>query len=81
MLVTSLTLTIKLNLTIIQASQFFQQFKLDIWHKIKKKHIIPNALSCLASANRPPTKLQHLELNALFAYNTTLIQINLMLVF
>lgn len=35
----------------MQASHFLQQFKFDICYKLGKKHIIPDALSRLASAN------------------------------
>lgn len=79
--ITSTTSTMRLNLRLVQASQFFQQFKLDVRHKPGKKHIIPDALSRLASANRLPTNTQHSELDALFVYNTTLIKIHPTMVF
>ena len=65
----------KLNLRLMQAFQFFQQFKLDICHKLGKKHIIPNALNQLTSANTRHPDLQHSELNALFTYNAILVEI------
>lgn len=43
--ITSTTLTMRLNLGLVQSLQFLQQFKLDIWHKPNKEHIIPDALS------------------------------------
>ena len=66
----------RLNLRLVQASQFLQQFKLDVWHKPGKKHIISDALSRLASANtRNPDPL-HSELDALFTYNITFIEMH-----
>ena len=41
--------TDKLNLHLIQASQYIQQFKLQIVHKLKKMHLVSNALSQLSS--------------------------------
>ena len=74
--ITSTISTIKLNLRLIRASQFLQQFKLDIRHTPGKEHIIPDALSHLASANSPPTDARHSELDVLFIYNITLIKIH-----
>lgn len=70
----------KLNLRLVRASKFLQQFKLDVRHKPKKEHIIPDALSRLASANNQLTDIRHSKLDALFVYNTILIEIHLMLV-
>lgn len=78
--ITSTTSMMRLNLRLVRASQFLQQFKLDVRHKPGKEHIIPDALSRLASANSPPTDARHSELDALFVYNTTLIEIHLTLV-
>lgn len=74
-LITSTTSTMRLNLRPTRVSQFLQQFKLDIRHKLGKKQIIPNALSCLTSANSLPTDARHSELDALFVYNITQIEI------
>ncbi len=71
--VTSTTSTMRLNLRLVRASQFLQQFKLDIRHKPGKEHIIPDALSRLTSANTGHADLHHSELDALFTYNTTLV--------
>lgn len=65
----------RLNLRLIRAFHFLQHFKLDVRHKLGKEHIILDALSCLASANAAPTNPHHLELDALFVYNATLIEI------
>lgn len=68
----------RLNLRLVRASQFLQQFQLDVRHKPGKKHIIPDALSRLASASRYPDP-EHSELDALFIYNTTLVEMYLAL--
>lgn len=77
----STTSTMRINLRLVRASQFLQQFKLDIRHKPGKEHIIPDPLRHLASANSPLTDARHSELDALFVYNTMLIKVNLTLVF
>ena len=64
----------------MRASQFLQQFKLDVRQKLGKEHIIPDALSHLANAIPTPTDPHYLELDALYIYNTTLIEIHLQLV-
>ena len=74
--ITSTTLTMRLNLRLIWASQFLQQFKLNVRHKPGKEHIIPDALNRLASTNSPPTDARHSELDALFVYNIKLIKIH-----
>lgn len=37
--------TDKLNLRLVQASQYLQQFRLDVRHKAGKSHLVPDALS------------------------------------
>ena len=69
-----------MNLRLVRASQFLQQFKLDVRHKPGKEHISPNPLSRLASANVGCTDPSYFELDALFTYNTTVIKIYLGLV-
>ena len=69
----------RLNLRLVRASQFLQQFKLDVRHKPGKEHIVPDALSQLASVNRHLDP-QRSELDALFTYNTTLVEMHLALV-
>lgn len=66
----------RLNLRLVRASQFLQQFKLDVRHKPGKEYIIPNALSRLASSNIGTADLSYSELDALYVYNTTLIKIH-----
>ncbi len=74
--ITSTTSTMRLNLRLVRASQFLQQFKLEVRHKPGKEHIIPDALSRLASSNTGHADPQHSELDALFAYNTTLVELH-----
>ena len=66
----------RLNLRLVRASQFLQQFKLNVRHKSGKEHIIPDALSRLANSNIGTADLSYLELDALYVYNTTLIEIH-----
>lgn len=75
-LVMSITSTMRLNLRLVRASQFFQQFKLNVRHKPGKEHIVPDALSRLASTNTAHANPHHSELNALFAYSTTLVKLH-----
>ena len=74
--ITSTTSTMRLNLRLVRASQFLQQFKLDVRHKPGKEHIVPDTLSWLASANTRHPDPQHSELDALFTYNTTLVEMH-----
>ena len=74
--VTSTTSTMRLNLRLVRASQFLQQFKLDVRYKPSKEHIVSDALSRLASANAQHPDSQQSELDALFTYNTTLLEIH-----
>lgn len=65
----------RLNLRLIKASKFLQQFKLDVRYKPEKELIIPDVLSRLASANIGQTNPSYSELDTLFTYNTTLVEI------
>lgn len=69
-----------LNLRLVKASQFLQQFKLHICRKPRKEHIILNVLSHLGSTNVGPTDLNYSELDILVIYNVTFIKIYLILV-
>lgn len=66
----------KMNLRLVRASLFLQQFRLDVRHKPGKEHIISDALSRLASTNVGCSDASHSELDTLFTYNTTLIEIH-----
>ena len=70
----------RFNWKLVQVSQFLQQFKLDVYHKLSKKHTIFDTLSCLTSANTPFNELQHSELNTLFIYNIIPVEIHPILV-
>ena len=74
--VTSTISTMRLNLRLMRASQFLQQFKLDVRHKPGKKHIVPDVLSHLASTNTGHADPYHSELDILFAYSTTLVELH-----
>lgn len=67
-----------MNICLICISKFFWQFCLLVWYKPGKEHILPNAFSCLASANTnlPSQDPAYSQLDALFIYNTTLIAMN-----
>ena len=79
-LVTSTTSTMRLNLRLVRASQFLQQFKLNVYYKLDKEYIILNALSRLTNANIGHADSHYSELNALFTYSTMLAKLHLALV-
>ena len=58
----------RINIRLIRASQFLRQFNLEVRHKLKKKHIISDALSRLTSANqdREVEVPQYFELDAFY---------------
>ena len=67
------------NIRLVRTSQFLCQFsKLEIRYKPSKEHIVPDALSCLASANTnlPSLDPEYSELDAFFTYTTTLVDIH-----
>lgn len=68
----------QMNVCSIRVSQFLRQFHLVVWHKPGKKHILPDALSRLASANTnlPSQDLVYFELDAFFTYNAMLVAMN-----
>lgn len=66
----------RLNLRLMQTSQFLQKFKLDVRHQPRKEYIISDALSCLASVATSPTDPHYPELGVLYICNTTLIKIH-----
>lgn len=51
-----------------------------MWYKPGKEHIILDALSKLVSANSTGHNISYLELDTMFVYYTTLVEINLDLV-
>ena len=68
--ITSTTSTMRLNVRLIRASQFLRQFRLDVRHKPGKEHIVPDALSRLASTTKSSLSEDHSELDALYACAT-----------
>ena len=65
-----------MNVRLVRASQFLRQFYMIVRHKSGKELIIPDALSRLASTNSSGHDPEYAELDALFVYHTTLVQIN-----
>lgn len=66
--IVSTTSTMRMNVRLVRASQFLRQFNLEVRHKPGKEHIIPDALSRLASANHGQESEipQYSELDVLF---------------
>ena len=64
---TTTTATDKVNLLIIQASKYLQQFNLNICHKPGKRHIISNALSRPASCEKTARSTNKGKLDVLIA--------------
>lgn len=54
----------------MRASQFLRLFRLDVRHKSDKKHIVPDALSRLASYSKSSLSDDHSELDVLYAQTT-----------
>lgn len=71
----------RMNIFLIQASQFSRSFCLTICHEFDKKYMVADTLSRLASADFNLSTLDpsYSKLNILFTYFTTLIEINLSL--
>ncbi len=68
--------TTKLNLRLVRASEYIQRFRhLEFRHKPGKQHIVPNALSRLKSNNNGDIDAEG-ELNTLYAYYVSLIEIS-----
>lgn len=65
----------KLNLQLVKMFWLLQQFKSDVHHKLEKEHIIPDALSRLASINVSLIDPNYLKFNTLFMYNATFVEI------
>src|SRR5436190_17489060 len=66
----------RLNLWLVCASEYLSRFQLDIHHKPRKTHLVPDALSQLPSLNSTPSEDAPMgELNALHGTSITLVQI------
>ena len=68
--ITSTTSTMRMNVRLVRASQFLCQFQLDVRHKPGKEHIVPDALSSLASVIKLTLPKDHPELDVLYACAT-----------
>ena len=74
--ITSTSSTMRMNIRLVRASQFLEQFRLVVRHKPEKEHIIPDVLSRLASANPAGYDEVYSELDTLFTYHATLVKIS-----
>lgn len=74
--ITSTSSTMRMNICLVRASQFLQPFCLVVRYKPGKEHIIPDALSRLASANHSGYDEVYSELDTLFTYHATLVEIS-----
>ncbi|KAL3428067.1 hypothetical protein PVAG01_01576 [Phlyctema vagabunda] len=64
------TATDRTNLRLVRASEYVQRFDLDIRHKAGKTHLVPDALSRLASL-MPPAESAELDFDTASGYNYT----------
>lgn len=65
-----------MNICLIKAFYFFQQFCLVVQHKPGKKHIIPYVFNKSANTNNTIHGSDHFKLNNLIIYHMTLVEIN-----
>lgn len=68
--------TMRMNVCLVRAFQFFQQFCLVVHHKPEKKLIILDAVSRLANVNHAGHNNHSPKLDVLFIYHTTLVEIS-----
>lgn len=77
--ITATSSSMRLNVCLIQASQYFSQFNFDVKHKLGKLNIVLNALNCLSSKNTLcviDNTSDYNELDALNIYNKTLVEMS-----
>ena len=72
----STTSTDKLNLRLIQAAQYIQQFKLELYHKPGKTNIVPDALSRLPADTEEPPSVPILDSFQGYAFTAVLVQMS-----
>jgi hypothetical protein len=80
----STTSTDKLNLRLIQAAQYIQQFRLELYHKPGRTNIVPDALSRLPSDADPAPDTAVLDAlhgftndqTASYAFTTSLVEVS-----
>lgn len=70
----------RINIRLVRGSQYLHQFRLLMRHKSGKEYIILDALSKLAGAKNTTHNNKYSELDSLFVYHITLVEINLNLV-
>ena len=69
----------KLNLRLVRASEYLQQFRLDVRHRTGKSNTVPDALSRLAStlgAIKDPDELGTLETLHAYTFHATLVEMS-----
>lgn len=68
----------KMNVRLIRALQFLNKFTFNICHKLGRLNIVSDALSRLPSNNIMVKEINpdFNKLDALYAYNTTLVEID-----
>ena len=68
--ITLTTSTMRMNVRLVCASQFLCPFQSNVRHKPGKEHIVPDALSSLASVTKSTLPKDHLKLDVLYACAT-----------
>ena len=68
--------TDKLNLRLVRASDYIQRFRLDIRHKPGRLHVVPDALSRLATTNEDPTMQNKDEGELDVLFTTSLVELS-----
>ena len=68
--------TMRMKVCLVKFSRFFQQFCLVVYHKLRKKYIVLDTLSMLATANRARYNHHYSKLNALLTYQAILVEIS-----
>ena len=75
-LIIAINSIIRMNIRLVKASQFLNQFNFDVKYKSRKEHIISDVLFRLISSNiNLFSNSNHFELNALYVYNTTFVEL------
>lgn len=66
----------RMNVCLVQISQFLKSFCLIVWYKPNKKHVVSDTLNRLASANSnlPNLDPHYSKLDVLFAYFIMLVK-------
>ena len=76
-LITNTNFFIRSNIRLIRVSQYLSQFSLDVKHKLDKNNVVSNALFKLINIETISFEQKdYSEFDALYIYNTTLIEID-----